>query len=108
MKETKITVPVDAAFKILKKNVDWCKQPAYVCAMPDQPDPDKRVLSVRVSRELYRKLQKDAKACRQPFNEYIRGILLVKTDHVALTKADYEQILKEREEHVAKTAKKKK
>lgn len=103
------TLPIDAALKALKKNqilVARCKQPIYVSpCMPDQPDPDKRVLSVRVSRELYAKLQAAAKAAQMGFNEYIRALLLTRTDHVVLTKEDYDQILAEKEQYLKNRSK---
>ena len=69
--------------------------------MPNQPDPNNRMLSVRISRELYAKLRLAAEAAQMGFNEYIRAILLTKTDHIALTKEDYEQIMAEKEAFLA-------
>lgn len=109
--EIELRLPADAAVKVRKyfeKSVDWCKQPVHVGLMPNQPDPDNRVLSVRVSRELYRKLQKEAQRCRTPFNEFVRSALLAKTDHVALNRADYEKILAEKQEYIDGLKKKRK
>lgn len=109
MQTLSVTLPIDATCKILKKTeilIDWCKQPLYISnQMPDQPDPNNRVLSVRISRELYAKLQLAAKAARMGFNEYIRALLLTKTDHIALTKEDYAQILAEKEAYINKRKK---
>jgi len=110
MKTVIVTLPADAARKIEKyfsKNVDWCKQPCNISPMPDQPDPSKRVLSARISRELYKKLQKAARASKEGFNDYVRMILVSKTDHIELTKADYDQILREKQEYIAQQKKKK-
>lgn len=106
-----LSLPIDAAKKAEKyfsKNIDWCKQPCFISLMPDQPDPAKRVLSARISRELYRKLQKSAKASHEQFNDHVRNIIVSKTDHVELTKSDYEQILREKEEYIAKQKKNRK
>ena len=42
--------------------------------MSNQPDADNRVLSVRISRELYCKLQRQAGMLGKAFNEFIRSI----------------------------------
>lgn len=68
--------------------------------MPDQPDPSKRVLSARISRELYRKLQKGAKASGEKFNDYVRAMVMSKTDHIELTREDYDRILAEKEAYI--------
>jgi len=69
--------------------------------MPDQPDIiNKRVLSVRISRELYRKLQKDAVARKMQFNEFLRVLIINATDHVDLNNEDFEAIKIERDKDV--------
>ena len=68
--------------------------------MPNQPHPSKRVISARISRELFRKLQIDAKARKEGFVDYVRNILVSNVDHVELTEADYKQIVRERKEWV--------
>lgn len=110
--EFSISVPADVAAKIKKFfaiHVDWCKQPATMRLMPDQPDPNNRVLSVRISRELYRKLQIGSKSFGDGgFNGYVRALLMSKTDHIALGKEDYDRILREKEEYLANLKKPKK
>lgn len=103
------SLPSDAAKKaeiFFRKNVDWCKQPCICFLMPDQPDPSKRVLSARISRELYRKLQKGAKMSGEKFNDFVRMVIVSKTDHIELTKSDYDQILREKEEYIKNQKKK--
>jgi hypothetical protein len=69
--------------------------------MSDMPDiVNKRVLSVRVHRETYRKLQCEAKERKMGFNEYIRHIINEATLHVDLTPEDYAIITKEREQDI--------
>lgn len=68
--------------------------------MADQPDINKRVLSVRISREFYKRLQVEAKRRGMGFNEYVRHLIYEATEHVGLTKEDYEAIERERERDV--------
>jgi predicted DNA-binding ribbon-helix-helix protein len=68
--------------------------------MSNSPDPNKRVLSVRISREFYRRLQKEARERKMGFNEFIRHLIYEATEHVTLTKQDYEIIEQERQRHV--------
>jgi hypothetical protein len=64
--------------------------------MPNQPDiVTKRVLSVRISRELYRKLQKAAGDRKMKFNQFIRLIIFEATECIFLNEKDYEQIGRE-------------
>jgi hypothetical protein len=62
----------------------------------NQPDLNKRVLSLRILREDYRKLQKEAKAKKMGFNEYIRHLINEAIYHVALDEHDYQIITSER------------
>jgi hypothetical protein len=71
--------------------------------MSNQPDINKRVLSVRVSREFYRRLQKGAKQKQMGFNEYVRWLIYNATDHIPLNKADYAIIEVERNEDAKRT-----
>jgi len=65
--------------------------------MPDQPDIiNKRVLSVRISREFYRRLQKAAAEKNMKFNEYIRFVIYEATENISLDEEDYEEIERER------------
>lgn len=64
--------------------------------MPDQPDPNNRVLSVRISREFYRRLQKLAAERKMGFNEFVRWVIWKATGSVPLTKDDYERIEQEK------------
>lgn len=73
--------------------------------MPNQPDPANRVLSVRISRELYAKLRRAAEAVGMGFNEFVRTVLVSRTDHVELSRADYERILREKEEFLKRRKK---
>lgn len=75
-----------------------------VLSMPDQPDINKRVLSVRISREFYRRLQLEAKRRRMGFNEYVRHIIYEATENVELKVEDYEIIERERRRHVERTS----
>ena len=64
--------------------------------MPDQPDPNKRVLSVRIAREFYRRLQIEAQRRQMGFNEYVRFLIYKETENISLTKEDYDVIERER------------
>lgn len=86
------------AQKIFEKNVDWCKQPALIRVVPNQPDINNRVLSVRISREFYLRLQKEADARKMGFNEYVRWLIWKATESVNLTKQDYDQIEREKQQ----------
>jgi hypothetical protein len=69
--------------------------------MSDMPDVvNKRVLSVRVQRETYRKLQKEAAGRKMGFNEYIRHVINEATFHIDLNKDDYAIITAEREQDI--------
>lgn len=75
--------------------------------MADQPDiVTKRVLSVRISREFYRRLQKEAEKRLMKFNEFVRYIVYEATENVELTKDDYKVIDSERKRDLAKAIKK--
>lgn len=69
--------------------------------MSDMPDVvNKRVLSVRVHRETYRKLQREAEERKMGFNEYIRHLINEATLHVDLTEQDYAIITQERNKDI--------
>lgn len=69
--------------------------------MSDMPDVvNKRVLSVRIHREVYRKLQVEAAERKMKFGEYIRHIVNEATLNVILTKEDYDIITNERNKDV--------
>lgn len=71
--------------------------------MPDQPDINKRVLSVRILRETYRKLQKEAADRKMKFNEYLRHVINEATYHVDLSEEDYAIITRERNQDAERT-----
>lgn len=99
----RIRLPVDVAakaekLKTLKKDVDRCKQPMHFEPVPNQPDINNRVLSCRISREFYRRLQKEAESHKMGFNEYVRWLIWKATESVPLTKEDYERIEREKQQ----------
>jgi predicted DNA-binding protein len=70
--------------------------------MSKQPDMDNRVLSVRIPRPDYRRLQKLADQSGRGFNQFLRSILRDATDGVQLTAEDYNIIKKEMERDIEK------
>jgi hypothetical protein len=60
--------------------------------MPNSPDINKRVLSIRVPIELYVALQRAARFHRMGFNEFLRHIFSEATVKIELTKEDYAKI----------------
>lgn len=60
--------------------------------MANQPDINKRILSVQVRRELYAKLTKLAAKYDLPLSVVCRKVLEEATEDVVLTEDDYEQI----------------
>jgi len=70
--------------------------------MSNQPDADNRVLSVRISRELYRKLQKQASLLGKKFNEFLRMSLAGAADKVRLDDEDYKKIRREKADYIAR------
>jgi uncharacterized protein (DUF1778 family) len=57
---------------------------------------NKRQLSVRIGREWYRRLQRAAQEKKMGFNQFIRFLIYEATNHVTLTKEDFEIIERER------------
>ena len=70
--------------------------------MSNQPDITKRVLSLRVSREFYRRLQKGAILRGMGFNEYVRFLIYEATEHIQLSPADHIEIAAEIEADIAR------
>jgi len=67
--------------------------------MSNQPDiRTNRVLSIRVSREVYRKLQKDAEMRKMQFSEYVRFLAIRATETITLELEDFEIIDQERKQ----------
>jgi len=63
---------------------------------------DNRVLSVRVPRPAYRRLQKLATEAGKGFNKYVRHVIWEATEGVQLTPEDYAIIKKEMEADIEK------
>lgn len=74
--------------------------------MPNQPDMDKRMLSVRLPRTDFRKLQKIAEESGKGFNKCVIGLLQDAAYEVPLTTEDYEIIKKEMEKDIEKLIRK--
>ena len=65
--------------------------------MPHSPNPSKRVLSARVPRELYAKIQKKARSRDEHMSDYVLATLTIATKNVELTPEEIEQIRKDTE-----------
>lgn len=63
--------------------------------MPNQPDKNKRILSIQIRRELYAQLSKLAKQYDLPLSVTCRKILEEAAEDVELTEEDYEKIRKD-------------
>lgn len=66
--------------------------------MANQPDINKRILSIQVRRELYAKLSKLAKRFSLPLSVVCRRALETATEDVELTPEDYDQIKRDIEQ----------
>jgi hypothetical protein len=62
--------------------------------MPNQPSPDKEVLSFQVPRTLKRRLQILAKSRKETLSQLIVSILTNATINITLTPEDYQAIAK--------------
>ncbi len=60
--------------------------------MPNAPDPDKTMLSVRMPRTLYERLRKLARKNKMSITDYVLQIITLETKHITLTAEDYERI----------------
>ena len=63
--------------------------------MPNQPDVEKRLISIRISIEVYHKLIKIAGGNRAQAAEVIRNILNEYVDDVELTEKERDEIINE-------------
>lgn len=63
--------------------------------MPNQPDPDKATMSVRIPRSLYMQLKKFAEMTNRTISEVILDLVGSKVNNVPLTSKDYEQIARD-------------
>lgn len=63
--------------------------------MPDQPDSNNKIISLRLPRELHRKVQKAAAQAKMDVSAYIRMVLAESTLDVQLTPEEIMQIAKE-------------
>lgn len=106
-KETLIQLSRETAFawfkhasqKNVQKIIVRCLTPCLSgFAMPNQPAPDKVMLSVRVSRALKRRVQKAAKQNGVIVTDWIVATLTTQTQHITLTADDYRKIAEETEE----------
>lgn len=66
--------------------------------MPNAPDPDKTMLSVRMPRTLYERLRKLARKNKMSITDYVLQIITLETKHITLTAEDYERIAKQTRE----------
>ena len=60
--------------------------------MPNQPDPDKIMLSVRVPRTIYEQLTKLAKSKKKSISEIVIDLISLEVSNISLTAEDYENI----------------
>ena len=60
--------------------------------MPNQPDPDKIMLSVRVPRTLYEQLSKLYKSKNKIISEIVIDLISLEVSNISLTAEDYENI----------------
>lgn len=60
--------------------------------MPNQPSPDKVVISFQIPRPTKRRLEKLAKKRGENLSQTITGILYHATEHIELTPEDYQAI----------------
>lgn len=67
-------------------------------AMPNQPDPDKAMLALRIPRALKARVVKAAKRHKMTMSEYVVWLLTRETHDIELTEHDYRKIAKEVEE----------
>lgn len=67
-------------------------------AMPNQPSPDRAMLSLRIPRALKARLEKKAKVTNMTLSDYVVWILTRETQDVELSPDDYRKIAKEIEE----------
>lgn len=72
--------------------------------MPNQPSPDKEVLSFQVPRTLKRRLQILAKTRRETLSELIVSILTNATINITLTPEDYQIIARAVQERSLRTS----
>lgn len=66
--------------------------------MPNAPDPDKTMLSVRMPRTLYERLRKLARKNKMSITDYVLQIITLETKNITLTAEDYERIAKQTRE----------
>lgn len=70
--------------------------------MSNQPDIGKRMLSIRVSREFYRRLQKGAILRSMGFNEFVRYVIISAVEHIQLSPEDHIEIADEIKAEIAR------
>ena len=63
--------------------------------MPNQPDPGKRLVCIRISIETYYKLLRLAGGRKSEVHDVIRRILAAQVEHIELTEEEREEILAE-------------
>jgi len=63
--------------------------------MANQPDTNNRNYTLRMPRELFYRVQKEARERKMDMSEYVRHILNEETLDIELTPAEWEQIAKE-------------
>ncbi|MBT9450680.1 arc-type ribbon-helix-helix [Akkermansia glycaniphila] len=66
--------------------------------MPNAPDPDKTMLSVRMPRTLYERLRKLARKNKMSITDYVLQIITLETKNITLTAEDYERIAQQTRE----------
>lgn len=69
--------------------------PRYEIDMANQPDSNKRVLSIRIQRDLYKRAQKKAKSLDMDLSEFVTYLLYKGASDVELTSEEVMQIAKE-------------
>ena len=70
--------------------------------MANQPDINKRQITVRVSREYYRRVERLAAERKMNVIDYLRWLIWKETDRIPLTKEDYDIIEREKKQALRK------
>lgn len=75
------------------KRLEWALTPGQrVAAMPNQPNHDKAMLSIRIPRELKRACEIKAKTQKMSLTEWVAWTLSRETQDVELSPDDYRKI----------------
>lgn len=73
--------------------------------MSDQPDPDKKLVGIRMPRETWKRLQILSQGAKKSANVVAADILTSATDHITLSPEDYEEIARDTRAAIEKNKK---